>query len=262
MIWETALPDSLREPTSADSVMRLTRSDTFAAMDESTREYYERHGHELAGQYASIRSPLRKFFSLSFTPGARILDIGAGIGRELAALLEDGYDAYGVEPSEALRSAAAHHFPLACSRLAAGAIPIDTDDPAVRTPFDGILCSAVLHHFTRPELFGAVFSIKALLRARGRLLISIPLLRDDVKGSRDFHGRLFNGVTPDELELLFERAGFRSIGRWVEGDALERGHSWATILLELYSAGSSRPIDHIEAVLSTRERRSQPTSSH
>jgi SAM-dependent methyltransferase len=227
-----------------------------AAVDELTRRYYEDHGRSVDEQNAAIASPVARYFPLAFLPGARILDLGAGIGRDLATLLAAGYDAIGIEPSGTLRTLAAGRYPTVAGRLMDGALPGAL--PPLATlggPFAGVLCSAVLQHVPRSELFAAGFAIKALLEERGRLLISLPSARDDVTDGRDAAGRLFNEVTPDELELLLERMGFQAIGRWTSRDAMERGHTWTTLLLELRAAGAARPIDHIEAVLSTRERK-------
>lgn len=241
--------------TSSLDAGRAIRSN--APVDERTRRYYELHGRELGEVYAGIESPLRRYFAMAFPPGARVLDIGAGVGRDVAELVSDGYQAWGVEPSEAFREYAVVRFPQTGDRIRAGSLPDDmppADD--LGGPFDGIVCSAVLQHLPRSKLFDAVFALRGLLVERGRVLVSIPVERPDLVDSRDERGRLFNGVTPDEIELLFERAGFASVGRWTSDDALGRaGHRWATLAMELRSSGGSRPIDHLEAVLSTREKK-------
>lgn len=57
-------------------------------------------------------------------------------------------------------------------------------------------------------------------------------------------------MVPNELELLFERLGFRRIGSWVDIDSLGRpGISWVTLLFQLRSDTALRPIDRIEGVL-------------
>ncbi len=228
-------------------------------MDDLTRRYYEMHGRDVGETYAAASSQLRRYFALTFPAGGRVLDIGAGVGRDVADLVGEGYEAWGVEPSAAFREVAVLRFPRIGDRIRAGGLPDEM--PAIGDlggPFDGVLCSAVLQHVPRARLFDAVFAIKALLKERGRILLAVPTARPGIVDSRDTYGRLFTGVTPDELELLFERAGFAPIGRWDGDDAqFDRrpGHRWATLALELRSAGASRPIDHIEAVLSTREKK-------
>ncbi len=226
-------------------------------VDERTSNYYETHARQLGESYASIESPLRPYFAMTFAPKVRVLDVGAGIGRDLAELVKEGFEAYGLEPSAALRDLAVQRFPQVGDRLRSGSMP-DEMPPVAEFggPFGGVLCSAVLQHVPRNKLFDSVFALKSLLADRGRVLVSVPLDHRELGDGRDEYGRLQNGVTADELELLFERAGFLSIGRWTENDALDRaGFRWTILALELRFSGEARPIDCIEAVLSNREKK-------
>lgn len=218
-------------------------------MDAATAQYYAAHAAAVALRYESVASPLARYFGVAFPTGARVLDVGAGSGRDLAALLAAGYDAWGVEPVEALAAAALAHHPELSGRLVHAALP------ALGEPFgggfDGIVCSAVLMHVPRAELFDAALALRALLRAHGRLLLSLPLVRADLADSgRDPHGRLFEPYAPDEVQLLFERLGFGALGRWDRDDALGRtGTRWCTLLLERRTGGALRAVDQIEAIL-------------
>lgn len=218
-------------------------------MDAKTAEFYDRNAAELASRYESASSPVERYYSLAFAAGARVLDIGAGSGRDLAALLQAGYDGYGVEPSNGLREAAVAAHPELAGRLTDGALP------NVGTPFggdfDGIVCCAVLMHLPDTEIFDTALSLRRLLKPHGRLLISVPTARADVgPDHRDDRGRLFHPYLPGELQLLFERLGFQQIGRWVNEDALQRaGTAWVTLLFELRASGQLRAVDQIEGIL-------------
>lgn len=218
-------------------------------MDSQTIRYYEADAAGLATRYESVVSPVARHYAVAFSAGARVVDIGAGSGRDLAALLAAGYEAFGVEPSAGLRAAAIAHHPELAGRLVEGALP------ALGLPFggdfDGILCSAVLMHLPDAALFDAAINLRALLKPHGRLLVSLPSARTDVgPNERDTSGRLFRRYEPEELQLLLERLGFRLIGRWDTEDALQRaGTRWFTLLFELGSAGTVRAIDQIEGIL-------------
>ena len=218
-------------------------------MDLPTLDYYGTHAAELADRYDSVDSPVARYLALAFAAGARVLDVGAGSGRDLAALLAAGFDAYGVEPSAGLRQAAIHRHPELAGRLTEGVLP-GLDSPPGGS-FDGILCSAVLMHLQEADLFDAALALRRSLKPHGRLLISLPSASIDVgPDGRDPNGRLFKAYGPDELQLLFERLGFQLIGRWETDDALQRtGMRWFTLLLELRSGGSVRPVDQIEGIL-------------
>jgi hypothetical protein len=84
------------------------------------------------------------------------------------------------------------------------------------------------------------------------LLISIPHDYPEVDKItlRDKSGRLFNGVTANQLILLFERLGFRLIEKWeVKRFAADNEISWISIFLKLESGDSVKPLDSIEAIL-------------
>ncbi len=218
-------------------------------MDAKTAEFYALNAAEVAARYESAASPVEPYYSLAFAPGARVLDIGAGSGRDLAALLRAGYDGYGVEPSAGLRQAAIGAHPALAARLIEGALP------AIGTPFgggfDGVVCCAVLMHVPEGEIFDAALALRGLLMPHGRLLISVPQARTDVGADhRDNNGRLFQPYLPGELQLLFERLGFQQIGRWDTQDVLQRtGTAWVTLLLELRAGGLVRAVDQIEGIL-------------
>ena len=218
-------------------------------MDAKTLDYYSRDADALARRYDSVASPVAPYFAVAFPAGSRVLDVGAGSGRDLAAMLSAGYDAWGIEPSAALRLAAVGNHPEISGRIEAGALP--ALGGLIGGLFDGVLCSAVLMHLSEADLFDAALALRALLRPRGRLLISLPLSRTDVGAEdRDTHGRLFKSYVAEEVQLLFERMGFRLIGRWDTQDALCReGTRWYTLLLELSTGSAIRAIDQIEGIL-------------
>jgi len=227
-------------------------------MDERTRLHYEEHAAELAERYESVRGGVEKYFRVAFEPGARVLDIGAGGGGNLATLIAEGHDGYGIEPVEAFHRVALARHPELEARLFRGALPGELPSlEALGGAFDGLLCAAVLQHLPRAQLFDAVYSLKALLKSGGRALVSVPAARPDLDaGRRDTGGRLYSRLVPDEMELLFERVGFLRVGRWEDADALGRpGYSWVTLLFELRHAGAHRPLDLVESVLSQRERK-------
>jgi SAM-dependent methyltransferase len=217
-------------------------------MDPKTIQYYDDHADEVFKLYTRSDIGPSKYFKVAFPPGSEILDIGAGSGRDLGFLIREHYEAFGVEPSHRLRELALQ-LPILENRLWQGALPDLTSQ--IGRKFDGILCSAVFQHIARERQFDAAFDIRNLLKANGRLLLSIPKDRPGINASgRDEHGRLFTPIVPEELELLFERLGFQRIGAWTDVDGLGRpGISWITLLFILRSDQALRPIDRIEAVL-------------
>ena len=243
------LEGSRGHPDGGAEARELPLPDAQCRVDPKTAEFYDRNAADIAARYESAPSPVERYFALAFPAGSRVLDVGAGSGRDLAALLRAGYDGFGVEPSAGLRQAAAAAHPELADRLGDGALP------GIGTPFgggfDGIVCCAVLMHVPETDLFDAALALRRLLKPHGRLLMSVPTARTDVgSDSRDDQGRLFQPYAPEELQLLFERLGFQLIGRWDTEDVLGRaGTHWVTMLLELRSGSRLRAVDQIEGIL-------------
>lgn len=210
-------------------------------MDPRTVSYYDRHASLFASRDAdnvSSNSGVARYFPLAFPPGSRILDVGAGTGRDAAILASLGHDVRAVEPSSELRAlAVARHGELR-GRISPGFLPDSLPDAStLGGTFDGILCSAVLQHLPRHALDDAVVALRGLTRLHGRVLVSIP---SDSSGRtldadhRDPEGRLYTPIAPAELRLLFERCGFATLGTFRDPDSLQRpGIEWTTLLFEL-----------------------------
>ena len=100
--------------------------------------------------------------------GERVLDLGCGAGRFIAALQDAGAAPVGVELAEAALERARRNVPGAeLHRLAAdGAIPLE--DASV----DLVWCSEVLEHV--PDTAGLLSEARRVLRTGGRLLVTTP----------------------------------------------------------------------------------------
>jgi SAM-dependent methyltransferase/SOS-response transcriptional repressor LexA len=218
-------------------------------MDRETLEFYNAHAPETAASYAGAGSAVAALFPVAFPRGARVLDLGCGSGRDLNDLIDAGYDAFGVDASAEMLSQARRRFPQLSGRLTLDQLPQLASVPD--QSYDAILCSAVLMHLPEELLFDSVFNLRRILKQGGRLLISTPLAGPVVNAStrRDENGRLFNGVTPENFQFLFEKIGFRQLNRWDSDDHLGRSdRRWATQLFVLENHGS-RSLDKIEAIL-------------
>jgi SAM-dependent methyltransferase len=106
-------------------------------------------------------------------PGERVLDLGSGAGRFVAALREAGADPVGVEIAAAALERAARVAPGADLRLleADGSIPLE------HASVDVVWCSEVLEHVA--DTAHLLLEVRRVLRPGGRLLVTVP-----------FHGRV------------------------------------------------------------------------
>jgi SAM-dependent methyltransferase len=100
--------------------------------------------------------------------GERVLDLGCGAGRFVAALRAAGVDAVGVELAEAALERARRVAPGADLRLVApdGSLPLE------HAAVDLVWCSEVLEHVA--DTIGLLTEARRVLRPGGRLLLTVP----------------------------------------------------------------------------------------
>lgn len=183
-----------------------------------TAAFYDVYAGQLASTEAS-RSAMLPFFEAALAPGARVLDVGTGSGRDLAALQELGFEVFGVEPNAAMRATALRLRPGLAGRLVDASLP-DLGRPfAAQQPdgFDAVGCSAVLMHIGPAELPLALRSLVQQLRParpdeaenqRPALLLALPDMAPSLlSGDRDADGRRFHNHAPAAVQALLAELG-------------------------------------------------------
>ncbi|WP_431265669.1 class I SAM-dependent methyltransferase [Roseateles chitinivorans] len=215
--------------------------------DPGTDDFYRRYAERLASHPESSRSAMLPVVEAALPRGSRVLDVGAGAGRDVAGMLAAGLDAYGVEPSAEMRARALAQFPALADRLHRlrdGALP-DLGRPfgdILPEGFDGVVCSAVLMHVGEDALPGALSALAATLRrsADGRhaapgtvMLLSLPEQLDgSLAEGRDLDGRRFANHAPARVGTLLATRGF-SLAAHAVSDAVlgATGTRWHTLTL-------------------------------
>jgi SAM-dependent methyltransferase len=218
-------------------------------MDSETLQVYNKKSTHLFSKYSDSSEGISKYFQKAFLPKSNILDIGSGSGRDLYILNQSGYNAVGVEPSIEMVKLALLKYPELKDKLHFDQLP---ELDSVTNKFDGILCSAVLMHIPQIQLFDAIVSIKNRIKENGNILLSIPHHYPgiDKMTLRDNSGRLYNGITANQLILLFERLGFKLIEKWEDRHIVQENElTWISILLRFESGNIIKPLDSIEAIL-------------
>lgn len=178
---------------------------------------YGAHAQALAAQYESItfNDVHRDVLHLFPTAPCAVLDVGAGSGRDAAALARLGHHVTAVEPTAELRAEG--------QRLHAS-LPIDWRDdhlPALaRTRasaqrFDLILLTAVWMHLDAPERATAMQALAALLQPGGQIVMT--LRHGPVPEGR----RMFD-VSAEETIALAAEHGLRMRHRSEREDMLDR----------------------------------------
>ena len=172
---------------------------------------YSAAAPRMAGPVAAFqrfvtRQPVRFLRRAGLEPGARVLDIGAGPGRLVAALGDAGYDATGIEPSR--RSAAlAHQAGLRVER--AGLYE------HAESRLDAAVMWHVLEHLDDPPT--ALVTVRGWLRPGGLVLVGVPnvaSLQAEVAREGWLHldaPRHRVHFTADGLKRLLVRSGFEVV---------------------------------------------------
>jgi len=101
-------------------------------------------------------------------PGDRVLDLGCGTGRFVAAARDAGADVVGVDIAERALERARRVAPGADLRLVSddGTLPLGHGE------VDLVWCSEVLEHV--PDTAGFLTEVRRVLRRGGRLLLTVP----------------------------------------------------------------------------------------
>ena len=153
-----------------------------------------------AAQRAVGGQPVRILRRAGVQPGARVLDVGAGRGRLVAALGEAGLDARGIEPSA--RSAAQAVAPVEQKTIE------EHEDAGL----DAVVLWHVLEHLDDPA--AALRRIAGWLRPGGVLLVGVPnaaSLQASIGGAGWLHfdaPRHRTHFTPMGLDFALRGAGY------------------------------------------------------
>ena len=150
-------------------------------------------------------TPVRIAVLPDIEPG-RLLDVGSGKGRFLAAARDAGWDVLGIEFSEGAAASSRARFDV---EVVAG----DFGTTALAGPFDVITMWHTLEHLPDPR--AAVERAVSLLRPGGYLIVSVPnvaSVQARLGGDRWIHldlPRHFFHFTPKALSTLLVRCGLR-----------------------------------------------------
>ncbi len=157
---------------------------------------------------AAVRERVRADFVPRLPPGAKVLDVGCGNGEFLAAAAEAGFEAHGIDLSEAAAQM--------CRARGLRAVSGDFLTAALDAPFDAITMWDVIEHLPDPVSF--VRRAAGLLRPGGVLVMKTPFVGDSAFRFLALVPRLAGPVlqapahiqffTPRSMELLGRNGGF------------------------------------------------------
>jgi SAM-dependent methyltransferase len=191
-------------------------------------DVYGAHAHRLAAQYETItfEETHRDVLHLMPVEPSRVLDIGAGSGRDAAALAARGHTVVAVEPTAEMRKEG--------QRIHAGSNITWVDDglPELAVirgrgePFDLILLTAVWMHLDVDERVRAIGHLGELLASVGRIIMSL-------RHGPIPEGRLLFEVTAMETAELAASVGLDLIHSSERADMLGRDEvTWSFLAFQ------------------------------
>lgn len=172
----------------------------------SGTEGYARQARQLLQTYEAIsfENVHRTVWHLIPKEPSRILDIGAGTGRDAAAFAELGHQVVAVEPVDELRQGAQALHPSPRIEWIADSLPELAVVRARQEQFDLVLATAVWMHLDVVQRAEAMPAVASLVRPQGVLILS--LRHGPVPAGR----RMFE-VTPRPTIALAEASGLACI---------------------------------------------------
>jgi protein-L-isoaspartate O-methyltransferase len=181
--------------------------------------YYAQRAESLGHRYGSVTFEEVHGGVLDLLPPApaRVLDVGAGTGRDAAALARRGYRVVAVEPVRELREVAQSLNPCGNVRWVEDSLPTLS---RLEEPFELVLVSAVWMHLPPTERGQAMERLAALLAPAGLLVVSLR------RGAPPMDRVMFD-VPAEEVVRDGERAALRLVRLVEDGvDRLGRAEVW------------------------------------
>ncbi len=171
--------------------------------DPATLEFYAREAPVYTASGPNGASRHLPAFLDKLPPGARILELGCGGGRDALYMLEKGFE---LEATDGTAEIAKHAEKL----LGKPVHVMRFDELDAEAEFDAVVASASLLHVPLPDLPAILARIYNALRPGGWHIASY---KGGGKAGRDGFGRYFNYPDAERLRELYSKAGL-----WKECD--------------------------------------------
>lgn len=182
--------------------------------DDKTLAFYAANAGDYVRDGDDTPAPQLLAFMAALRPGARVLELGAGSGRDAARMLAEGLDVDATDASPELAAEAG-------ARIGRPVRLLRFDEIDMHEAYDGVWACACLLHAPASELTGYLRRIHAALGPDGLFVSSFKAGNGE---GRDGFGRYYN--YPDRDTLL---AHFHAAAGWstlsleeVEGSGYDR----------------------------------------
>ena len=173
--------------------------------DPATIAFYEKTAPRLT--FSATQAPSRDLdaFLDRLEPGARILELGCGTGRDAARMVERGHEVDATDGVAAMVRKANERFAIAARQML-------FDQLDAKEEYDAVWAHATLLHVARADLDDVLSRIRRALKPGGWHYASYKL--GDGEG-RCLLGRLHNFPDPEWLVERYKAAGFEIESRFI-----------------------------------------------
>ena len=166
--------------------------------DPATLAFYAARAPGLTASSGQAPSRHLDGFLDRLEPGARVLELGCGTGRDAARIRERGFVVDATDAVPAMVRRANERFDL-------GARVMRFDELAAREKYDAVWAHACLLHAARADLPDVLAAIRTALKQRGWHYASYKLGTGE---GRCLLGRLHNFPDADWIARIYREAGF------------------------------------------------------
>jgi ubiquinone/menaquinone biosynthesis C-methylase UbiE len=195
---------------------------------QETIETYDQIAAEYAARTFGLRlaDQMARFVAL-LEPGARVLDVGCGHGRDVAWLAEQGFEAWGIDRSASqLLQGVAHGVGAPLIQADMACLPFRSGS------FRGVWLCASLLHIPRAQVSDVLCELARVVRP-GVAFVAVKRGQGsewvhDARGRR----RYFVYYDADEIQRHVERAGFEVLECWETQDLAGRDRPWIEMLAQ------------------------------
>lgn len=189
-----------------------------------TIDYYNRN----ANQYfqntviVNMKTCCDKFIKY-IVPGGKIIDIGAGSGRDAKYFKNNGFKVEAIDASEKMCQLATKYaeVDVQCERI---------QDWKPKCSYDGIWASASLLHLSLDEIIAFICRVPSYLNTNGMLYFS---MKKGIQTGYDSNGRFFTSFSEESVnDILDISKAYEIIELWITEDKMNREEiQWLNILL-------------------------------
>lgn len=174
------------------------------------KTYYNTHASDMIDNTLKVDlQPIYEKFEQLIKPGAKILDVGFGSGRDSLHFASKGYSVVSID-------FASEVYSRGKILLNNEVLLVDVKEMRYKNEFDAIWASAVFFHFTEDEIKDVLFRCHDALKSHGLVYLSFKY------GTQELlrHGRFFNDFNETKFETLMrEVEGFSITQMWQTNDA-------------------------------------------